>query len=127
LSAHTARNKTPSKHDPHEPYTILLPACCFLSASKGEAKDLLFVLVERFKFCVLEYDAASGESCMRVLLHALGCFSHDREHLAACMHAAFLVACAAVPQYNTSPDEHAARPLHGVGIRVAEGQGEFKS
>ena len=47
---------------------IMLPAVDLLHACKGEAKDLLFVLVERFKFCVLEYDAASGKSCKQLHL-----------------------------------------------------------
>lgn len=28
--------------------------------AQGEAKDLLFILTERYKFCVLEYNAATG-------------------------------------------------------------------
>ncbi len=27
---------------------------------QGEKKDLLFMLTERYKFCVLEYDASTG-------------------------------------------------------------------
>ena len=27
---------------------------------RGERKDLLFLLTERYKFCVLEFDEASG-------------------------------------------------------------------
>lgn len=30
-------------------------------SSQGEQKDLLFLLTERYKLCVLEYDASSGE------------------------------------------------------------------
>jgi DNA damage-binding protein 1 len=29
---------------------------------RGEATDLIFLLTERYKFCVLQYDAASGEA-----------------------------------------------------------------
>jgi DNA damage-binding protein 1 len=29
---------------------------------QGERKDLLFLLTERYKFCVLEYDEANGMS-----------------------------------------------------------------
>ena len=28
---------------------------------RGERKDLLFLLTERYKFCVLEYDETTGE------------------------------------------------------------------
>ena len=31
---------------------------------RGAPKDLLFLLTERHKFCVLEYDEASGESAV---------------------------------------------------------------
>ena len=31
-------------------------SCCV----QGEAKDLLFILTERYRFCVLEFNAATG-------------------------------------------------------------------
>ena len=39
-----------------------LSACC---ARQGEATDLLFILTERYKFCVLEYNAATGAPQLR--------------------------------------------------------------
>jgi hypothetical protein len=39
-----------------------LTAYCAL---QGETKDLLFILTERYKFCVLEYNAATGVPQLR--------------------------------------------------------------
>jgi hypothetical protein len=37
-----------------------VPSCSAVLFAQGEAKALLFILTERHKFCVLEYNAAAG-------------------------------------------------------------------